>query len=161
MLTFTLMFFGLLPKRLCWGPCFCTPIGSSLLYSDCLIKFPNEKTVIFKEFWYRPSWNLLITVRKARFNYHNSFLDILLIVLRHIGVHLWCLLITVNFTYAILYLSCDEYIYIYIYIYYIRTLFSFDIQSLCRRSSDYREAKWVEVERKVSQIQKSRRIFEK
>ena len=116
-----LFFFGLLPKRLCWGPCFCTPIGS-FLYSNCLIKFPNEEIVIFKEFWYRPSWNLLITIRKAWFNYHKSFLDMLLIVLRHIGVHLWCLLKTVNFTYAILYQSCDEYIYIYIYIMFIHYL---------------------------------------
>ena len=49
--------------------------GLFLLYSDCLIKFPNEKIVIFKEFWYIPSWNMLITIRKSWFNYHNSFLD--------------------------------------------------------------------------------------
>ena len=53
-------------------------LGSFLLYFDCLIKFSNEKTIIFKEFWYRPSWNLLITVRKAWFNYHNSFLETIL-----------------------------------------------------------------------------------
>ena len=116
--------------------------GSFLMYSDCLIKFPNEKTVIFKEFCYRLSWNMLITVRKAWFNYHNSFLDMLLIVLRHIGVHLWCLLITVNFTHAYFVLIM-WWIYIYVFIHYLVLIFNHyakEVQTLEKQN----EQRWKE-----------------